>query len=1327
VLVGWPGAGKSGVLHDFAESCISEGRDVVFIAVDQIGARSLGELRNEIGLDHELIEVLLNWSGERTGILIIDALDAARADPASTALLPLIRAIATAESRWRVVASIRKYDLRYSPALQELFRGNLGFAVAPELQDPEFALSRHLNVPLFTDEELDELRRLAPGMDALLQIAPPVLQDLLRVPFNLRLMADILESGIDVNELRPIRTQSELLSRYWAYRVAGTGGDLREHILRLACELMIQARRLRTERQRLVEPGSASALGELLSSQVLVEWQPPGASGPLRHIVSFSHNILFDFAASQLFLPKEPEDLARLLAADPDLSLMIRPSVVMHYQQLWGVHRNTFWALLFRVCGDAQIPFIGKLIGAAVVAESGRTLQDFEPLQQAFRSGTSGGRTAAETAFRLLVGALTAGPLSVFAGSVAGPYCELLRGLTQIPHELIAGCAQTLLNAILEHQPSLTEDQFLSAGNAARNLLGFAWSQERRNSWLVIHSLRSVCSTFRTDVTASAALLRRSIGTGHLATYGFEEMPWVARKVLEIAPHDPELVSDIYAAIFGYDEPSRENTDISGSRILSLISNRRQDYDHAKWQLGQSYTRFAQCAPIAAARAMARVIDAYASKEHHSDSSSPATGMFEINGQQASISTDYSCIWDRSGASHSDNEVGILNGFFRHLEELIQRPEESETVDQILAALIHDSKPAVIWARLLRLGALHPVEFGIRLRSLAWAEPVLRSKDTEDDAADFIGAVFPLLSAQERVRVETTILSFPQGLEEQRKKIAERDRARMLGRLSFENLVTSEAKQLVEELRQASPIPESTPRGPRLQVSAFEMNDRRFVEDVLGVSTEPESHRKFLEVLRPAQEFISRHSNKAPVVEGVDAALPSLDALGGFLRSFGCDVDPKLIALGCGTLAAAARAIAHVEELSCGTAAGQFARSILLEMSRRPEPEYDPARDAAFDEHLSWGAPIARIEAAEGLILLARHNSCCGIDVLEAIERLGRDQAAQVRYQIASNLTCLYDTAQERMWDFLEERIQTETSNAVLSGLANCLNRLAGRHADRSAGLSQRIFGRVHGDPRAKMPREVCLHTLAGLYIWRNHIASKEIVYKTVRDVHSNYWESSVVLSDLRGPLTHDSAEPPDTVESEVRMRAVELFQTVTVAVCEAFAALFARSRTPGWSESDAGILKEIARLVDHSATELYFASGVFNHGQAQPSITRMQQERFYRELTPTIDALITVGLPSAIHHLIEMLEAFVPVDPRKVFLHVSALVESGRRGDYQYESLAVDHIVRIIERYLAEYRPMLQEDTMCRIALRKTLDIFVEAGWPAAQQVSYHLDEIFR
>ena len=96
------------------------------------------------------------------------------------------------------------------------------------------------------------------------------------------------------------------------------------------------------------------------------------------------------------------------------------------------------------------------------------------------------------------------------------------------------------------------------------------------------------------------------------------------------------------------------------------------------------------------------------------------------------------------------------------------------------------------------------------------------------------------------------------------------------------------------------------------------------------------------------------------------------------------------------------------------------------------------------------------------------------------------------------------------------------------------------------------------------------------------------------------------------------------------------------------------------------------------------------------------------------------------VHRLVEMLEMFAPLDPRKVFLQF----RPGRRWParyHQHESLAIDHIVRIIARYLAEYRSLLQEDAECRTVLRKTLDVFVAAGWPAAQPLSYRLDEIFR
>jgi len=53
--------------------------------------------------------------------VIIDALDAARSEGAIKTLQALIRAVISSGGRWHVVASVRKFDLRYSSPLKALF------------------------------------------------------------------------------------------------------------------------------------------------------------------------------------------------------------------------------------------------------------------------------------------------------------------------------------------------------------------------------------------------------------------------------------------------------------------------------------------------------------------------------------------------------------------------------------------------------------------------------------------------------------------------------------------------------------------------------------------------------------------------------------------------------------------------------------------------------------------------------------------------------------------------------------------------------------------------------------------------------------------------------------------------------------------------------------------------------------------------------------------------------------------------------------------------------------------------------------------------------
>ena len=96
---------------------------MVFLAVGHLDARSPGGLRLELGLDHDLTEVLENWPGTTPAFLVIDALDAAREPQVAETIRYLIRTIVEQKGRWHVVASIRKFDLRYGQELKRLFAG----------------------------------------------------------------------------------------------------------------------------------------------------------------------------------------------------------------------------------------------------------------------------------------------------------------------------------------------------------------------------------------------------------------------------------------------------------------------------------------------------------------------------------------------------------------------------------------------------------------------------------------------------------------------------------------------------------------------------------------------------------------------------------------------------------------------------------------------------------------------------------------------------------------------------------------------------------------------------------------------------------------------------------------------------------------------------------------------------------------------------------------------------------------------------------------------------------------------------------------------------
>jgi hypothetical protein len=68
----------------------------------------------------------------------------------------------------------------------------------------------------------------------------------------------------------------------------------------------------------------------------------------------------------------------------------------------------------------------------------------------------------------------------------------------------------------------------------------------------------------------------------------------------------------------------------------------------------------------------------------------------------------------------------------------------------------------------------------------------------------------------------------------------------------------------------------------------------------------------------------------------------------------------------------------------------------------------------------------------------------------------------------------------------------------------------------------------------------------------------------------------------------------------------------------------------------------------------------------------------------------------------------------------------SSAKFGYAFESMGADVVVRIVETYLADHREVFSDEARLN-ELMDLLNLFVSAGWPAAQSLTFRLAEIWR
>ncbi len=886
--------------------------------------------------------------------------------------------------------------------------------------------------------------------------------------------------------------------------------------------------------------------------------------------------------------------------------------------------------------------------------------------------------------------------------------------------------SQIWLDSALQHWSSRTGEQERALGAVARRVLDAAWTSKRRNSQLAIAGIRSVCKTFVSDPKASATLLRRAFEPGHLKQFGHEELRWIAQAMPELAALDPAFVADLYIGAFGWKEPAGDPTYMTKSRIFGLRSDKRQDYQLARWELSQRYPKFIIQAPELSTDVMLSVMETYCREEHRAET---VTRHFQVAGADAEIRRDYSSIWDSWGGHSDDEPVSILGAYFRYLDERASDGTSDILVTKLLDKLIRQAKDAVVWRHLLDLAMKHAA-IAHKLRSLLWAEPVLSAYDLERPMYEFLRMIYPTLADTEKIQAEDAVMGLP-GRAEVDQNIAQILTDQFLGALSDFELQTAPAKQRQKELRDKNALQKEAPEQFQIHGGAMAPDPERDY-GYRGIDTKHPVNQKLITLQKPIRDFCGKHMNGPLTWDESVQLLPDMETL---LCALG---DPASITLdenifheSLALLIWAVSQIAGVADLKSSSELYRFVDSVLQIGAAALRPEATPERNKEFDKHGSWGTPSGRVEAAEGLMELATKQKSDSTQLFRTLKKLMHDPSALVRSRIASAALGLYEHAPDKMWEMLST-FAADSSIRVRLASVGCFDQLARAHPTRALALVKQILEGIDTEEEASSELiRSCVLCLTRYYVWRGDGTGEAVVRQLATDLPRTRHEAGMMLFAIRhGMMAAESAERSAQEALLVRQRSVEIFNLLVANTTRRLKPLIsAMARSENLLEQDSKTFIELIELARVIGRELYFAVGAFQEHRFSlpPKITSAEQPWLYHAVGPSWNLLAEIGETQLAHNLMQSLEMFIPVDPENIFLRIGQIIRAAEAWGYHYEQLAIDLILRIFTTYLAEYRSLLQRNTDCLKIMREALELFINTGWPSARRLSYRVDEIFR
>lgn len=1327
LVIGEPGAGKTGVLVALAQERLRDGPPTVFLSVDDLyGVTTLDELKTAFDLEMPVLEVLRNWPGSRPGLLIIDALDASRGGPSEILFAKFIEdALRILGERWSVLASIRTFDLRNGRRFREAMVGTPPSQIFAE---PGLDHVRHFRIPRLADDELAGLTQRNVRLGELLGHAPPSLRELLKNVFNLSIASELIAGGTTAASIGTIATQSELLEEYEDQRLS----SIRlQTAIADSVKAMIERRRLTVRKVDIRH----EALEDVLRTGVLV---------PSGDRVHFAHHVLFDHAAGRFYLDwTDANRLRTQVTEDPAIGLLLGPSLKFALERVWrddGPGRPNTWALTIAITSAHGIDPVVASVALRTVAESVESPTDVRGLCDLLRD-TSKAEVMGPSLTRLSrFVSMSLADRGASTASVLLSWAEVATEAAMVGHRLYVDAARFLLFTLSERADFSDRALALKFGQAARQLLTLAWQFEPELSNLASNAIRMVTKSFDTDVAASRGLLSRILQEPRFTEHAHEEAPWLAEGVTTILKADPDFAVEIYDVLFGREAPAEGDSWMGGnvSRIMPLRSNKRQDYDHARWHLQKALPGFLTTQPQSGTIAVNRAALGL-SRARRARAQEPEPREVTIGGANVLrvMEDGLSLQQWRNSSERSSGQPGseILGSYVQFLLEC----SASDFVVSVRAVMAETSA-ASMWARIFGIAAERPGVADELLWPIATSEGMLELIDVIRDAITFIAAAFSRRSAVERADFEARLIANVSSTDEGERRVWQNRAARFLSVVAEEFIAGGALQELRAQLEQQGLLTGNRPY-MTIEVSwskADDITDSLLTGDGVNLAEGPDAELRqavrHLDSMMRSAEGVKTPEAISEIWTLTAAVVSTIDRLTATAPH------ERVLHASWGSVSNAVEKIVQSEHYSESLSGHPSQAALLQVLDRMADSPYPEDQDPSQSNLMSWGNWDVRVYVAASYMSLAASSAASAEALRDRLMRMLDDPAPTVRLQVAQSLNTLWEVDRDHMWR-LAAKVATEEKDAGVIGffIGGPLIRLADVAPERCEEFLGALLGKLprqeEEDSRRGDFHEAIASIAARLWIVGEREAAQGWILNWVRTLEDSDAYLWPLVSWLRGALFARFRKNAADRDRQIQDRAREVLRLVVDAAGDALIATKPALMNASTAEPERAAAerkyKAGLRLMEHSCNQLYFGSGAFKNGNADRSDEGLaddeQMRGFLSEYEGILDRIALSGNAAVSYHLVELYEHLAGAAPELVFDKIAELVVGPAASDgYHYESLALDTVARLVRRYLADYRAVF-DDTSRRARLVSVLELFSNAGWPEALKLLYELPDLLR